>query len=38
MGKIIVAGASGQFGSAAARMLLEKVAAEDLVLLSRTPG
>ena len=37
MGKIIVTGASGQFGSAAAGMLLEQVAAEDLVLLSRTP-
>ena len=37
MGKIIVTGASGQFGGAAARMLLEQVPAEDLVLLSRTP-
>ena len=37
MGKIIVTGASGQFGSAAARLLLEKVPAEDLVFLSRTP-
>ena len=37
MGKIIVTGASGQFGSAAAGMLLEQVAGEDLVLLSRTP-
>ena len=37
MGKIIVTGASGQFGSAAARMLLERVPAEDLVLLSRSP-
>jgi NAD(P)H dehydrogenase (quinone) len=37
LGKIIVTGASGQFGSAAAKMLLEKVPAEDLVLLSRTP-
>ena len=37
MGKIIVTGASGQFGSAAARLLLESVPAEDLVLLSRTP-
>lgn len=37
MGKIIVTGASGQFGNAAARLLLEKVAAEDLVFLSRTP-
>ena len=37
MGKIIVTGASGQFGNAAAKMLLERVPAEDLVLLSRTP-
>lgn len=37
MGKIIVTGASGQFGSAAAKRLLETVPAEDLVLLSRTP-
>jgi len=37
LGKIIVTGASGQFGSAAARLLLEKVPAEDLILLSRTP-
>mgnify|MGYP001601511598 CR=1 FL=1 len=37
MGKIIVTGASGQFGNAAARMLLERVPAEDLVFLSRTP-
>ena len=37
MGKIIVTGASGQFGNAAARLLLEKVPAEDLVFLSRTP-
>ena len=37
MGKIIVTGASGQFGNAAARMLLENVPAEDLVFLSRTP-
>jgi len=36
LGKIIVTGASGQFGSAAARMLLERVPAEDLVFLSRT--
>jgi len=37
MGKIIVTGASGQFGSAAAKLLLDTVPAEDLVLLSRTP-
>jgi len=37
LGKIIVTGASGQFGTAAARLLLEHVPAEDLVLLSRTP-
>jgi NAD(P)H dehydrogenase (quinone) len=38
MGKIIVTGASGQFGNAAARLLLEKVAPDDLVVLSRTPA
>lgn len=38
MGKIIVTGASGQFGHAAARQLIDLVPAEDLVLLSRTPG
>lgn len=37
MGKIIVTGASGQFGNAAAKLLLERVPGEDLVLLSRTP-
>jgi NAD(P)H dehydrogenase (quinone) len=37
LAKIIVSGASGQFGSAAAALLLEKVPAEDLILLSRTP-
>jgi len=37
MGKIIVTGASGAFGNAAARLLLEQCAAEDLVFLSRTP-
>lgn len=37
MGKIIVSGASGQFGNAAARLLLDKVPAEDLVFFSRTP-
>ncbi|MBO9601951.1 MAG: SDR family oxidoreductase [Novosphingobium sp.] len=36
MGKIIVTGASGQFGNAAAKLLLESVPAEDLILLSRT--
>lgn len=36
MGKIIVTGASGQFGHAAAKSLLERVPAEDLILLSRT--
>jgi len=36
LGKIIVTGASGQFGNAAARMLLEQVPADDLVFLSRT--
>jgi NAD(P)H dehydrogenase (quinone) len=37
LGKIIVTGASGQFGNAAAKRLLEQVPAEDLVFLSRTP-
>ena len=37
MGKIIVSGASGQFGNAAARLLLERVPADDLILLSRSP-
>jgi NAD(P)H dehydrogenase (quinone) len=37
MGKIIVSGASGQFGAAAASMLMEQVPPQDLVLLSRTP-
>ncbi|WP_305096853.1 SDR family oxidoreductase [Croceibacterium aestuarii] len=36
MGKIIVTGASGQFGHAAAKMLLERIPAEDLIVLSRT--
>jgi NAD(P)H dehydrogenase (quinone) len=38
LGKIIVSGASGQFGRAAAALLLEKVPAEDVMLLSRTPA
>ncbi|MEO6041285.1 MAG: NAD(P)H-binding protein [Croceibacterium sp.] len=37
MGKIIVTGASGAFGGAAAEMLLARCAPEDLILLSRTP-
>ncbi len=37
MGKVIVSGASGQFGMAAAGMLLEKIPAEDLVVFSRSP-
>jgi NAD(P)H dehydrogenase (quinone) len=37
LGKIIVTGASGHFGNAAARILLERVPGEDLVLLSRSP-
>jgi NAD(P)H dehydrogenase (quinone) len=37
-GKIIVTGASGQFGEQAAEKLLETVRPEDLILLSRTPG
>ncbi|MGX7894593.1 NAD(P)H-binding protein [Tsuneonella sp. HG222] len=37
MGKIVVSGASGQFGSMAARMLLEHIPAEDLIVFSRSP-
>ena len=37
MGSIIVSGASGAFGRAAAEQLLERCAAEDLVFLTRTP-
>jgi len=37
MGKIIVTGASGQFGGQAAEKLLETCAGEDIILLSRTP-
>ena len=37
MGKIIVSGASGAFGGAAAELLLQTCAPEDVVLLSRTP-
>ena len=37
MGKIIVTGASGQFGGATAEQLLGLCAAEDLIFLSRTP-
>jgi len=37
MGKIIVTGASGQFGGQAAEKLLETCPAEDIILLSRTP-
>jgi NAD(P)H dehydrogenase (quinone) len=37
MAKIIVSGASGQFGGQAAERLLEVCAPEDLILLSRTP-
>jgi NAD(P)H dehydrogenase (quinone) len=35
--KIIVTGASGQFGRAAAELLLEKVPAEDLIFTTRNP-
>ncbi len=38
MGTIIVTGASGAFGRAAAELLLDRCAPEDLVFLSRTPG
>ena len=37
MGKVIVSGASGQFGNAAAKMLLEQIPAEDLIVFSRSP-
>lgn len=37
MGKIIVSGASGHFGRAAAEQLLECCAPDDVVCLSRTP-
>ncbi|MCL6250346.1 SDR family oxidoreductase [Altererythrobacter sp. KTW20L] len=37
MGKIIVTGASGQFGHAAARQLLDLCNPQDVVCLSRTP-
>lgn len=38
MGKIIVTGASGQFGRMAAEKLLDICPAEDLIFLSRTPA
>jgi NAD(P)H dehydrogenase (quinone) len=38
MGKIIISGASGAFGCAAAELLLEKVAPQDAILLTRTPA
>ncbi|TIX49589.1 SDR family oxidoreductase [Alteraurantiacibacter aquimixticola] len=37
MGKIIVTGASGNFGRAAAEQLLQKVAPQDVVCLTRSP-
>jgi len=37
MVKIIVSGASGALGSAAAELLLQQCAPEDVILLSRTP-
>jgi len=37
MGKIIVSGASGAFGGAAAELLVQTCAPEDVVLLSRRP-
>ncbi|QGP81022.1 NAD(P)H-binding protein [Sphingobium sp. CAP-1] len=38
MGKIIISGASGSFGRAAAELLLETVAPQDAILLTRTPA
>ncbi|WP_088185342.1 NAD(P)H-binding protein [Sphingobium sp. Z007] len=38
MGKIIISGASGAFGRAAAELLLDKVAPQDAILLTRTPA
>ncbi|MBZ9649607.1 NAD(P)H-binding protein [Sphingobium sp. 3R8] len=38
MGKIIISGASGSFGRAAAELLLEQVAPQDAILLTRTPA
>ena len=35
--KIVITGASGNFGQAAVRLLLEKVPASDLILMSRKP-
>lgn len=37
MGKIIISGASGAFGRSAAELMLDKVPAVDVILLSRTP-
>ncbi|MEC3948090.1 NAD(P)H-binding protein [Sphingobium sp. HWE2-09] len=37
MAKIIISGASGAFGRAAALLLLDKVAPRDVILLTRTP-
>jgi len=35
--KLVVSGASGQFGREATRLLLERVAPEDLILVTRNP-
>ena len=35
--KLVVSGASGQFGRKATQLLLERVAAEDLILVTRNP-
>jgi len=35
--KIVVSGASGQFGGMAATMLLDRMAPEDLIVISRSP-
>src|SRR5262245_51631099 len=35
--RILVTGASGHFGGSAARMLLQRIPARDLILMSRKP-
>lgn len=38
MGKIIISGASGAFGRAAAELLLDRIAPHEVILLTRTPA